>query len=114
MLGGGDDADAASDELKGACLADVGCLEYSLEGKPLDGDVETGTEVKISAARVSKNVHQRRIPGETRRGRLTDNPLECDDGQVDVRLNDDGGNSFKLSCGWSRCTRFQMEMRVIT
>ena len=31
MLGGGSDADAAPDELEGACLADVGCLEYSLD-----------------------------------------------------------------------------------
>ena len=31
VLGGGDNADTAPDELEGACLADVGCLEYGLD-----------------------------------------------------------------------------------
>ena len=86
MLGGGSDANAAPDELEGACLADVGCLEYRLEGKLLDGDVGTGTEVKVAAARVSKNFIIVRNPGRLGEGKPTDDRPECDDGQVDVRL----------------------------
>lgn len=86
----------------------------SLEGKLLDGDVETGIQVKVLAARVSKKFIDVRNPGRLGEGKLTDNPPECDDRLVYLRLNDDGGHSFKLSCGLSRCTRFQTEMRVVT